>query len=55
MDMSLMESFILVYGGALFQDGNLVRTLHYVVYTRYDGVFLIWEEPGSGGRSICKK
>lgn len=31
MDMSLMESFIIVHRGALFQAGNLVRILQYVV------------------------
>lgn len=39
MDVSLMESFIIVHRGALFQAGNLVRTLQDVVCTRYDEIF----------------
>lgn len=34
-----MESFIIADRGALFQEGNPVRTLQHVVETRYDAVF----------------
>jgi hypothetical protein len=37
--MSLMESFLIAYRGAEFQEGDLMRALQYVVETSYDEVF----------------